>query len=210
VVDRRVGLAAVEQGGIGSAGVSGSVFYDRDGDGRFGAGDAPAPGARVLIAGGQARTDARGNYHAWNGQPYEITAVTIDTLESLDAEWTPATPVVFVRPTPHRFTIVDVPLVRTREVSGRVVAAPGVATSGGVTLVLVNRATGARQPVVTFSDGEYYLSRVRPGEYDLEVDPASLAALGARVSGAVAPVTVPLQGDDAVVLPELRLVPAGG
>jgi hypothetical protein len=76
-----------------------------------------------------------------------------------------------------------------------------------VTLALVSRATGARQTMATFSDGEYYLSRVRPGDYDLSVDPAALAALGAAVAGGTLRVNVPADGSEVVQLPEVRLVP---
>jgi hypothetical protein len=63
--------------------------------------------------------------------------------------------------------------------------------------------------MVTFSDGEFYLSRVRPGEYTLRVDQSTLDALGAVMDGGAVRVTVTAQGTDAVGLPTIRLVAKG-
>lgn len=52
----------VQQEGWGD--LVGRVYLDRDGNGRYGPGDQPAPGVRVLLSGGAtALTDALGRYH---------------------------------------------------------------------------------------------------------------------------------------------------
>ena len=48
---------------------------------------------------------------------------------------------------------------------------------GGATLILTDRRSGARRTLVTFSDGAFYLLGVKPGDYELSVDPRVLAAL---------------------------------
>src|SRR2546422_5489181 len=45
--------------------------------------------------------------------------------------------------------------------------------SPGVTLTLTERRTGARRSFTTFSDGGFYVLGVKPGDYDLTVDPRS-------------------------------------
>jgi len=54
--------------------------------------------------------------------------------------------------------------------------------------VLVERRTGTRIPVTTFSDGGFYLMGVRPGRYTLTVD--DLSATRVRV---VTPVTLDVE-----------------
>ena len=61
-------------------------------------------------------------------------------------------------------------------VEGRVVAdGHGVP---GVPLILQERRTGARREITTFSDGGFYVMGVKPGDYDLTVDPRALEVLG--------------------------------
>jgi hypothetical protein len=50
----------------------------------------------------------------------------------------------------------------------------------GITLVLRHRASGEQRVVSTFTDGTFYLIGVRPGEWELSVDPKCLSVLGAR------------------------------
>jgi hypothetical protein len=198
------------RGGIGGAGITGLVFYDHDGDGRFGPGDEPAADVGIVAGGTRARSDDRGVYHAWNVVPYEVVEIAVDTLQGLDPSWIPLLPSNLLRLPPNMFTSVRIPLVRTRELSGRLVAAPGVRTVGGVTVQLRNVATGKTQSVMTFGDGEFYVSRLRPGDYELHVAESSLRALQAKAESGMTRFTVSGRGEDILVeLPPLRLVPDG-
>lgn len=209
--DRRGGVVPLTYGGVRDAGVSGVVFYDRDGDGRLGEGDRPAAGVEVLVGSSRARTDSAGWYRAWNVVPYEVSVVSVDTLRQIDPSWIPLTRGVRLRPTPHLYNRVDFPLVQTRELAGRLEAAPGVPTAGGVTLELREVSTDRAESVVTFSDGEFYVSRMRPGEYELTVSPASLAALRARAEPGVVRFVVGAAGDALLLeLDPIRLEPVDG
>jgi hypothetical protein len=57
-----------------------------------------------------------------------------------------------------------------------VVRGPERRPVGSINLNLIERATGRRRQIATFVDGSFYAMGVRPGEYDLEVDPRDLAA----------------------------------
>ncbi len=209
--DRRMGVVPLTYGGVRDAGVSGVVFYDQDGDGVLDEGDLPAAGVEVLVGSSRARTDSSGTYRAWNVVPYEVSEVSVDTLRRIDTSWIPLTRGVRLRPTPHMYNRVDFPLVQTRELAGRLEAAPGVATAGGVTLELREVSGDRTTSVVTFSDGEFYLSRVRPGEYELSVSPASLRALRARAEPATVRFRISPAGDELLVeLDPIRLVPTDG
>jgi hypothetical protein len=165
--------------GTGTAGLFGRVFYDHNRNGIFDAEDEIAAGIGVLAGPSVAVTDERGLYRAWGIPPYEAAVVSADTLALPDPSWTTLHRRMAIRPTPNIFNQVDIPLVRTTELIGQLVAAPGVATGGGVTVHLTEDTTGAEQTALTFSDGYLYISRLRPGRYTLRVAPASLAALRA-------------------------------
>lgn len=197
--DRRAGVVPLPRGGTGSAGVSGAVFYDHDGDGRLGPGDEMVAGVQVMVGGLRAWTDGHGTYHTWSVIPYEITSVRVDTLKLSDPSWTPLQRETLIRPSPHLYNRVDIPLVPTRELSGRLVPGEGVRTTGGVTLELIELSTGAIQKVVTFSDGEFYISRLRPGGYELRTAESSLRALRARAEPERVRFAISAKGDEVLV-----------
>jgi hypothetical protein len=201
----------LEFGGLGLSGVSGTVFHDLDGDGRFGAGDEAVDDAWVGVGGIRVKTDARGRYATWSVLPYQTLAVALDTAAMADPSWAPARGDSLLRPSPHLFSRVDFPLVRTREVAGMLVPAAGVEAPAGVTVEVVRRGTGqVVETARTFSDGEFYFGRVLPGEYELRIAESSLRALRAAAEGAPIHFTVSPAGDGFLVeIPPIRLVPAG-
>jgi hypothetical protein len=199
-VDGRRAPALFEGPGVGLAGVAGRVYYDNDGDGVFGLGDQPASRVRVVVNGTQVRSDTTGRYRSWNVIPYEAAEVAIDTLAFADPSWTLQRAHSALRATPGIFNQVDFPLVRTRELAGGIVADSGVATAGGVTLLLATEGGVVVQRIVTFSDGSFYVSRVRPGRYRLTVAPAALDALGAAADPASQTVVVTAVADEPVLM----------
>lgn len=193
------GLGTVPWGGLGLAGVEGRVFYDRDGDGAFSAGDEPVAAADVRVGATRVRTRAQGRFDTWTVLPYEPVEVQVDTTTLPDPSWVPARAALWVRPAPHLYTTLDFPLVPTREMAGVVIADEGVRTAAGVAVEI--RRVGDAEPVraLTFSDGEFYLGRVRPGEYEVSVAPAALQALGARAEPEVQRVIVSAEGTARIV-----------
>jgi hypothetical protein len=201
-----VGAVPSPRGGIGSSGVSGRVFYDRDGNGQFTPGDEVLPNVQVLVGGLRTSTRSDGVFQTWLVLPYEVVPVRVDTLKIPDPGWVPASQEVLLRPAPHMFNRADIPLVRTRELSGRVLGSAGIATVAGVGLELKDLRTGVVQRVTTFSDGEFYVGRVAPGRYELSVAKSSLTALGARAEPAGHTVLIPAEGDEVLVeLPPIQL-----
>ncbi len=72
------------------------------------------------------------------------------------------------------------------------------------------QATGAVQRVPTFSDGEYYVGRLRPGEYEVRVAASSLQALGARAEPEAVRFTVSSSGDEILVeAPPIQVLKTG-
>jgi hypothetical protein len=187
VYDRDVGVMPLTfQTGVGRGGVTGEVFYDLDGDGVRSDDEPPVEGAGVIIEGWRSKTDEEGRFTLWELTPYEGASVVLDSL-SVDPEWAPVDADLRLRPSPNLFTRVSIPLRRTRELMGSVLASPpGGAEPGasgtplaGAGVEVVNLLTG--EVVLTertFSDGVFYATRLRPGLYRLRLSAPTAAALG--------------------------------
>ncbi|HEX8671711.1 MAG TPA: hypothetical protein VF710_07470 [Longimicrobium sp.] len=203
------GIAPLPYGGMGQSGLHGVVFHDLDGNGSLDPGDEPVPDARVFVGGALVKTDAAGRYAIWSVLPYEIASVRVDTIGLNDPSWVPMRDIVLLRPSPHLFTRVDLALAPTRELAGALVPGPGVATASGITVEILGADGAVSQRVLTFSDGSFYIGRIRPGQYQARVSESSLRALGARAAPATVTFTVPASGTDPLVeIPAIRLVRA--
>jgi hypothetical protein len=178
--DRQNGhLRAAPGPSLERAGLVGRVFLDENGNGRYDPGEQLLPRVRVLVGSNSATTDSSGMFRVWDIVPFEPILVTVDSLTLESPLLVPAFASASIVPGPNRFRTIDLPIVQAGVVEGQVTRdGHGVA---GVTLVLADRRSGARRPIVTFSDGAFYVLGVKPGDYELGVAPDVLDALGADV-----------------------------
>jgi hypothetical protein len=110
---------------------------------------------------------------------------------------------------PNLFLEVRIPLHRTRELLGSVVWRGTTGRAVGGVMVEVLDGDGrivARER--TFSDGVFYVQRIRPGRYTVRVAPTSLGALGAEAVGGTSTVEVGGPGIEPVELVPLELEPS--
>jgi hypothetical protein len=165
------------------AGLAGRVFLDDNGNDRWDPGEPAVPGVRVSAGASSASSDSSGRFRVWDLVPFEPILVTVDSLSIDSPLLVPAFASASLIPGPNRFTTLDIPLVRAGVVEGRVLGTTplGPRGLGGVTLVLTNRRTGERRSFASFSDGDFYVLGVKPGDYDLTVDPRVLDVLQATV-----------------------------
>jgi hypothetical protein len=181
---------ALERGGV-----TGRVFLDRNGNGRRDAGEPPVPGVRVLVGSGYATTDSSGIYHLWDLLAFDPVGVAVDSASLPSPLWVPAFALASVEVSPNRYRTLDIPLLPGGVVEGRVAWAAESAEASaptddaarpvaGVTLVLRHLKTGQRQVITTFSDGGFYAMGIRPGEWELSVDPKCLSLIGAQAAPA--------------------------
>src|SRR5205809_491770 len=191
------------------AGLTGRVFLDENGDGRWEAGEPVVPGVRVLVGTSSASSDSSGWFRVWDLVPFEPVLVTVDSLSIDSPLLVPAFGSASIEPGPNRFPTLDIPLVPAGVVEGRVrrVTPQGPEAVAGVTLVLTDRRSGARRSFATFSDGAFYVLGVKPGLYDLTVDPHVLAVLNAtaqplRVTVAPTPTGVGASDLDVLLTPK--------
>ena len=105
--------------------------------------------------------------------------VSIDSMSLESPLLVPLFARTSVVPGPNRYRSLDIPLVESGIIEGKVTrSGAGV---GGVTLVLTDARRGSRRTLVTFNDGAFYLMGVKPGDYELSVDPKVLDALAVDV-----------------------------
>jgi hypothetical protein len=203
---RRIGFTPGPS--VQRAGLSGRVFLDDNANGEWDAGESGVGGVRVRLGNHTAVSDSDGVFRVWELIPFEPVVLMVDTLSIASPLVVPAFATASVTPSPNRFRTVNVPLVRSGVVEGRVLldGPEGGRGLGGASVILTNVATGARQAVLTFSDGGFYVLGLKPGEYEIGVDPRVLAAFG----GVVAPARVLVRADGSVTGPalvELRITP---
>jgi hypothetical protein len=191
---------------MGRGGVAGRVFYDENANGVMDPGERPAADVPIVVGGERAVSDSTGDYRSWGLLPYAVLQVAVDTLNLAVTDLAPAVPEYLLRPTPNTYSRIDLPLLRTREASGRVQWRGTPGALGGITVEI--RRDGDREPrrVVTFSDGEFYVTHLRAGDYTLTVAASSLRALGASTDPPAVRFTVPATGGaDAVAIPSIYL-----
>jgi len=178
--DRRADHLGVAPGpALERSGLSGRVFMDVNANGIRDIGEPPVVNARVLVGTFAARTDSTGAYHVWDLVPFEPVMVSIDSMSLESPLLVPLFARTSVVPGPNRYRSLDIPLVESGIIEGKVTR--NGAGVGGVTLMLTDARRGSRRTLVTFNDGAFYLMGVKPGDYELSVDPKVLDALAVDV-----------------------------
>ena len=193
------GVEATPFEAMGRGGVTGHVFYDDNGNGSMDPGERPAAGVPVAVGGERATSDSTGAYRSWGLLPYAILPVGVDTLNLTVTDVAPSRPETLLRLTPNAYTRLDLPLLRTREASGRVRWRGTQGALGGITVEIRRAGDAEPRRAVTFSDGEFYLTRLPAGDYTLTVAASSLRALSASTDPTAVRFTVPASTDGAAV-----------
>lgn len=180
--DRATGRLTTAPGpSLERSGVSGRVFLDENADGVQNPGERGIPGVRVRVGTSTAVSDSNGEFRVWDIVPFEPVSVQVDSLSLSSPLVVPAFASAQLEPGPNRFRGLNIPIVQAGVVEGRVSRGAGGGRLGvpGVMLRLTDRRSGVTQRFTTFSDGAFYILGVKPGDYDLTVDPGALDALQA-------------------------------
>lgn len=161
---------------IERAGVAGRVFVDENGNGRYDPGEHGLPGIRVIVGGRMAMSDSSGTFRVWDLLPFEPVRLYVDSASIDSPLLVPEFGLTTVELAPNRFRTLDVPISPAGVIEGRVVRRVGGATETmpAVVLVLTDRKSGVKRRFSTFSDGTFYAMGVKPGDYELMVDPRTL------------------------------------
>jgi hypothetical protein len=160
--------ASLAQGpGVDRGGISGYVFLDRNGDGWLDPGEEGLEGVRLVVGSQTVTTDDKGRHTAWDLVPFEPVRIWADSASIADPTMVPTYSQVQVTVPPSSFGRVDVPILYSRELVGRVVMGEGDAERlmPYTPLLMVDMLTGETRRFGTFSDGQFYLAGVKPGRY---------------------------------------------
>ena len=158
---------SVERGGV-----AGRVFLDTNGNDRYDPGEQLLPNVRVSAGMTTRESNAEGQYHVWDMVPFEPTVLQIDSTSLASPLWVPSFSSATLESGPNRFRIVDIPVAPGGLIEGRVEwAGDSVTSVAGFTLVLKNLKTGTERTIVTFTDGAFYAIGIKPGDYELRLDP---------------------------------------
>lgn len=162
------------------------VFLDRAGDGRYQAGvDQPLPDVQLLVnryPDPGARTDDAGRAWVAGGAPGQPLRLGVDLASLPDVFLVPARGEVLVTPRSGRVHRIDLPIVETGEISGRVELVDEALRTPiqGFRLELVDEAGGVRATTASMFDGLWVFDEVPPGRWTVRARP------GQAIGGAVA------------------------
>lgn len=190
---RASGLSLVPGPALERSGLTGRVYLDTDGDGRFGPNDMPLRNVFVRAASSATSTDSLGRYQLWDIPTFTRTAVAIDSASLESPLWLPAQTSVVIEPSPNHFRSLDLAVLPGGSIDGIVVRQAGQDRLGlpGVRVTLRNVETKETRVVSTFVDGTYNVLSVRPGTYDLLLDDR----LVQRFEGTYTPVRVTIRAE---------------
>lgn len=170
----------------GSGLVSANVFIDENGNSRRDPGEAPVPGASLLVNGNSRSdvvTDAAGValLKRFGARAYANVGINPASLE--DVQWQPALEGYRILPHPGKPVRLDLPVILTSEIDGTVrLEERGLQRGIGNAQVELIDDTGVTIATTrTASDGFYTMSGIRPGRYILRIAPDQLTRLGLSV-----------------------------
>lgn len=177
---RKVTLAAgpsIQQGGV-----SGRVFLDLNDNGRMDTGEPVLPGVQVTVGIYSQRSNARGEFRLWQFPAFDPVAAAVDTTTLASPLWLPTYGSIRVDPQPNRFSTLNIPILPGGMAEGIVTreTTRGPQPVAGAALVFRHLGTGRTQDVSTFSDGSFYEMNLRPGTWEVRVDPQVEERLGLR------------------------------
>jgi len=117
-------------------------------------------------------------------QSYWTYKMTIDISSLPDPSLAPKVTSFNLVAEPNRYKQIDIPLYRTGTIEGMAIINKNGEKQGIGGLRLLLKKVGSKdflETIRTFSDGGFYTFSLLPGKYTLEIDPAQLDFLQARI-----------------------------
>ena len=183
---------AIQQGAV-----SGRVFMDMNEDGKYTDGEYVLPDVRVTVGITSQRTNQQGEFRVTQLPGYERLLAAVDTTTLASPLWLPAFGAIEFETQPNRFITLNIPVLSGGVIDGRLIrrAPEGTVPVPGATLILRHLKTGRTRTITTFSDGGFYALSIRPGEWEIQVDPAVVARFGTRADPVYFNIKQTLQGE---------------
>jgi hypothetical protein len=170
---------------------------DMNDDGKFNPGEYVLPDVRVTVGINSERTNQQGEFRISQLPAYERLLASIDTTTLASPLWLPAFGAIEFETQPNRFVTLNIPVLSGGVIDGRLMrqAPEGNVPVPGATLILRHLGTGRTRSITTFSDGGFYALSIRPGEWEIRVDPSVVSRFGTRSDPVYFNIKPTLQGE---------------
>lgn len=185
-----------QPGQAGSGAIALRAFHDLDGNGVFGGPDMPLPEVNFAVYNNVATTDEQGIARLGELGNGNRVSVQADPSSFPDIMMAPVNRGIEIVPRAGRFHVSDFAIVSLSELEGTVTFAGGDSSRGvsGLRLQLVAEGGEAEHFVRTERGGYFFFEQVKPGQYQLIIDPQQAARLGICLT-AMDPVIIAPAGD---------------
>ncbi|MCA0902921.1 SdrD B-like domain-containing protein [Qipengyuania aquimaris] len=175
----RGGLFLAKPGMASSGGATLRAFRDRDGDGIYGPVDETIEGIDFVAYNQTGTSDAEGVARLVGLGTGQRVGIQVDSSTLPDINLAPAMKGIDVVPRSGRLHAIDYPIVTLSEIEGTARFVDGGTGKGvsGVRLRLLDTEGNVVNYAKTELDGYYFFERVKPGEYQLQIDPGQVERL---------------------------------
>lgn len=147
------------------AGLSGVVFLDENGNGRFDEGEQLLRNVNVQVGATVIRTNNAGYYEAWGIPAGQVVCVKIDISLLESPWWVPVDEQRCVSTMPNSALPFNVAVVEGGILEGAVISSDSNSINAVGSIKITHAATGRVYTVEPFSDGTFYLMGLLPGSY---------------------------------------------
>ena len=179
------GVFFAPPGQASSGAVAVRAFQDMDGDSVFSSGDVPLKDVSFAVANETATTDEEGMTRLTRLGHGNPVAVQADPSSLPDILMAPASRGTEIVPRAGRFHVMDFPIIALSEVEGTVTFAGADNARGvsGLRLLLIDSKGEVVSSTRTERGGTYFFEQVRPGRFQLALDPEQAKRLGICMAG---------------------------
>ncbi|WP_321492145.1 SPOR domain-containing protein [uncultured Desulfobacter sp.] len=159
-----------------SGAVSARVYHDKNYNGTFDAGDEHIDGAvvKAVQSDKKAESDETGVAFLTGLQKYKPTDIVLDKSTLEDPFWEPIAKNLSIVPRPGHVEQIDIPVVTTGEIDGRIVIESEDGEKkylSNVKVQLIDEKGKMVQETRSAYDGFYCFQKILPGKYSVQVTP---------------------------------------
>lgn len=146
-----------------SAGVSGVVFLDLNGNNKLDPGEDLIEGAVVRVEHAQAGTDKVGYFEVWGVPGGQFVGLEVDASSMPSPWWVPVNPITYVPTSPRRAVSVRIPIAIGGIIEGTMTADSTLMIGA---IEIIHLPSGRKLLLEPFSDGTFYMMGLLTGEYE--------------------------------------------
>lgn len=184
---------------IGRSGVAFRLFLDKNGNGKYDKGEELIKDASLTInSSGSTERNDNGVIRFGELDPYTKYTVEINAASIKNPMWIPLYKTFSFISSPNSSKPIDIPFYTAGELSGSVSieSKKTVQRMAGINIIIKNLLDHSKISVPTFADGTFYYFGLKPGKYDVYIDPKQLNMLESISSPKDKIINVPFYSQD--------------